>query len=588
MDLVPFEPALPPAVRALLADGHAGRGPLAAWCRDTTNSATYALVRGVPAVPVEVVGWLVALRMFEDDRAAVSAVMERERITGPAPIALAACASGLRAGLAVPKRFWLGVQTLVGLAGAVPPELRAALPVGIASKRAVDRGIAMKLAQRAGDGIGAHPAQPGEPLRAKSKTELEAVWRARAAAGNPDDLDVLLGTPWPGAWKDALARVQALASFAPDARIGGAMTRVIDRYTSLAAHALRFAAQRLQQRAAAAPRRMPAAPGARVGELAQLWAAFHARPADLPLRAVLADALQAIGDPRGEYIALELARGPATAAARKRAAQLLAAHVDTWTGGIPGVIRDSLRFDRGFLAAVHCRTNGSALAESLSAPAWATVEELHLSTRAGDYSNLEEPLEALLERAPSLRTLVNRWAGTHELFARLGGEHPRVRSIGFERRTGITDAKLDRFPNLALIGTVTEAVAPVLRSLRGRPVDALLLFTREPLATALTALATAPNLCELRVAPEGRTLADHVGWLVRVRRGEPRAQLSWGSQRYAVGSLTETVAALVADGRREIAVALPATGRAAALAEAAAITGATLDLAAAPIDLWRA
>ena len=41
-------------------------------------------------------------------------------------------------------------------------------------------------------------------------------------------------------------------------------------------------------------------------ELESLFAAVYARPADDGARQVLADALQELGDPRGEFISLQL------------------------------------------------------------------------------------------------------------------------------------------------------------------------------------------------------------------------------------------------------------------------------------------
>jgi uncharacterized protein (TIGR02996 family) len=75
-----------------------------------------------------------------------------------------------------------------------------------------------------------------------------------------------------------------------------------------------------------------------------------APPADLAAREVLADCLQQLGDPRGEFITLQLAelRGTATIDGVKRADALLKQHKKAWLGGLAGVTYRA-RFRGGFL-----------------------------------------------------------------------------------------------------------------------------------------------------------------------------------------------------------------------------------------------
>ncbi|HET9988193.1 MAG TPA: hypothetical protein VFQ65_06730, partial [Kofleriaceae bacterium] len=70
-------------------------------------------------------------------------------------------------------------------------------------------------------------------------------------------------------------------------------------------------------------------------ELATAWSRDHL--------AVYADHLQALGDPRGELIAIDLAGRPAASEGRR--AQLVA----TWLAELPAG-RDSAAVDHGFLA----------------------------------------------------------------------------------------------------------------------------------------------------------------------------------------------------------------------------------------------
>ncbi len=86
------------------------------------------------------------------------------------------------------------------------------------------------------------------------------------------------------------------------------------------------------------------------GDVASLYQAVLASPHDDEPRIVLADALQEIGDPRGEFMALQLAEasGQATVEAVKRADALLKKHKKEWLGAI-GRVTYRARFRRGFL-----------------------------------------------------------------------------------------------------------------------------------------------------------------------------------------------------------------------------------------------
>jgi uncharacterized protein (TIGR02996 family) len=132
------------------------------------------------------------------------------------------------------------------------------------------------------------------------------------------------------------------------------------------------------------------------------------QPDDDELRAVLADALQAAGDPRGELIALQLmptddAQAPAR---RDRIQALLAEHAARWLGALAPIVR-SAHFDRGLLDRFDLReawrSSDPRWDAVLSDPALATVEQVRPSMRrsGGEPGTIYE----WLLRAPELLRL---------------------------------------------------------------------------------------------------------------------------------------------------------------------------------------
>jgi len=110
-----------------------------------------------------------------------------------------------------------------------------------------------------------------------------------------------------------------------------------------------------------------------------LYADVYAAPdADEP-RAILADALQEAGDPRGELIALQLreARGDASEELRARAQELVQLHGKTWLGPLrPIAVRAVMR--RGFLQRLDLAGSWATKRwkEMAAEPMLATIEEL--------------------------------------------------------------------------------------------------------------------------------------------------------------------------------------------------------------------
>jgi uncharacterized protein (TIGR02996 family) len=118
--------------------------------------------------------------------------------------------------------------------------------------------------------------------------------------------------------------------------------------------------------------------------LDELLAAVYASPDDETVRQVYADALLEVGDPRGEFMVLQLkrARGEAlTPAEEKQEASLQKKHVKAWLGPLYDVLHTThLEFRGGFLHTAQIRPVSKALAAARNHPAWSTVRDLDMST----------------------------------------------------------------------------------------------------------------------------------------------------------------------------------------------------------------
>jgi uncharacterized protein (TIGR02996 family) len=113
----------------------------------------------------------------------------------------------------------------------------------------------------------------------------------------------------------------------------------------------------------------------------ELFDAVWAAPDDDAPRLVLADFLNEHADPRGEFIALQLARqaGKLGAAGRKREKKLLARNKRAWIGAIaPLVTATSARFERGFIVGGQLVRDHELEARLDDHPAWSTVREFTL------------------------------------------------------------------------------------------------------------------------------------------------------------------------------------------------------------------
>ncbi len=226
---------------------------------------------------------------------------------------------------------------------------------------------------------------------------------------------------------------------------------------------------------------------------AELLAAIYAAPADDAPRAVYADWLQQRGDPRGEFIALQLLRahGGGTPEQADREHELVTAHGPDWLAPLPIAKTAAVRFERGFVSA--CETAGF-LDEN---PAWATVRDVtsvpgsdacHAQSlrvlRAGDGGIAQL---ARLARPLGVETLA--WNGpTYWDVAEPGDGEPIAEVFGRNR-------VLPRLRRLELLGEVarpTGVVAPLLLP--------------SQLAWAWSSRYT-PVLAELVLAVDARSLA---------------------------------------------------------------------------------
>jgi uncharacterized protein (TIGR02996 family) len=104
--------------------------------------------------------------------------------------------------------------------------------------------------------------------------------------------------------------------------------------------------------------------------------AIHDAPGDDAPRLVYADALLERGNPRGEFIALQI-RKPGDREARRREKELLDQHGKQWLGELAPVIMAGYVFERGFLA--ECRIDNRHLdrvKKLVGHPGWATVRSI--------------------------------------------------------------------------------------------------------------------------------------------------------------------------------------------------------------------
>lgn len=126
--------------------------------------------------------------------------------------------------------------------------------------------------------------------------------------------------------------------------------------------------------------------------IVELQRAVYEQPGELRRRRVLADALLEAGDPRGEFIALQL---ETSARSRKRAAKLLARHRVTWLGALaPAVVEGSEVWRGGFPVSAAVQLDGTLV----DAPEWSTFEALFVVACGAPAPELASPWLSSLRR----------------------------------------------------------------------------------------------------------------------------------------------------------------------------------------------
>ncbi|HEY1551912.1 MAG TPA: TIGR02996 domain-containing protein [Kofleriaceae bacterium] len=189
----------------------------------------------------------------------------------------------------------------------------------------------------------------------------------------------------------------------------------------------------------------------------ELLAQVLANPSDDGARAVLADALNELGDPRGELIALQLA--PPTPENTRRANAIIKQHRDALLGPLADIVMDA-ELERGFLSRARLKhASGplvaNAIAASVGDPLWATVEHLegpgddrvalHPVMRSlRSLANTSLEVAELADKLPRLERLCAIEVNATELDVLVGKSLPKLRELDVAIATGATAASAAR------------------------------------------------------------------------------------------------------------------------------------------------
>ena len=183
----------------------------------------------------------------------------------------------------------------------------------------------------------------------------------------------------------------------------------------------------------------------------ELLAQVLANPSDDGARAVLADALVELGDPRGELLALQLA--PPTPESTRRASAIIKAHRDALLGPLADIVMDGV-FERGFLTRARLKhASGPRVANAIAAtvgdPLWATVEHLegpgdeqvalHPVMRSlRSIADSSAPLAVLAQKLPQLERVARFELDADDVDLMLGASFPCLRELDVAINTGAT------------------------------------------------------------------------------------------------------------------------------------------------------
>jgi uncharacterized protein (TIGR02996 family) len=178
--------------------------------------------------------------------------------------------------------------------------------------------------------------------------------------------------------------------------------------------------------------------------IAGLFAQVYAQPDDDQVRHVLADALIARGDPRGELIQLQL---QPEADHERRTMQLLQQHGLTWLGGLRRIVVP-VAYERGFLAScVVVARPGDALA----CAEWGTVHTIELTREATGFT--------LAPSMTALRRIVNPTPNQLLELANRGIAHVSVET----QHSMLLEEMLGRFLPASSIGALFVDRVPIDR-----------------------------------------------------------------------------------------------------------------------------
>ncbi len=413
-----------------------------------------------------------------------------------------------------------------------------------------------------------------EAVEGANQAAREETWLSIAGKRDPRDLGRLLLTPWSRNAKDARRRLEALRGFGPDPRVVGALLELDTGERYLTAEGNRFweeayelmlewgapeAVARIPNSSTAAdvtsplglvryqavfeplverwrskwPRepelpvelsalldRLDARVAPRRGLLEGLLRAVHDSPGDENPRLVLADALAEQGDPRGEFISLQLAHagGGLTMGLREKMARLANASANAWLDGLDRQVSPVVVFHRGFASEVRLATRDP----DATLRAWRLVETIDLGGLAFSVSRFvaHENLKALHSlRGVSSATLAelarNGAARIWKLIEleALGGDPVRrpVWSVDRLRINGFVDQSMWWFTRS---GLAEQTVTPEFALPLG--------FGRVGPAVAALWDQTSSRAVEFTAMPDSWPAPLHGRWNVRFERTRPR------------------------------------------------------------------
>jgi uncharacterized protein (TIGR02996 family) len=436
-----------------------------------------------------------------------------------------------------------------------------------------------------------------EPIKGKTGAARTAAWQTVEEKRDAADLGRLLATPWPGTWQLALPLLRRLREWPDDPRMAMAFARIVDETPFTTSSSRNFyrplfaeleelrdlrtlpllrdqlaktkptyyvrAMRSLEESAVEALEGTPPAIAKPVEQVIaalearyadriarakdvvlgeqEHWAAILAEPGDLAPRAVYADWLQEKGDPRGEFIALQLAReaGQATEAAEARERKLLAEHGRAWAGTLDQYFEeDGRRFEHGLFAGGELRRLDDRAHDTIFAdPAWRLISVLAVS-------RFDEPA-AVIDR-PELVSLRAVECDEPAAVAIAGGRKRRFTELTVHIDRGESPdraalAACKALPELRTLGvTLTResaewlAKSPVLER-----IDRLVVKVVADLRRFLAAVAKAKGTLRELVITTGRgQFATPESWILTLRRETAPGPFTSLVARYRSGKHT--------------------------------------------------